>query len=33
MDQYKRMEPFLRQSGQWPDEDDEADATPAALKK
>jgi hypothetical protein len=37
LDQLKRMEPFLRQSGEWPDGDDEADKAdarpPAPLKK
>ena len=36
LDQYKQWEPFLKQSGQWPDEDDEADkgdGKPAALSK
>jgi hypothetical protein len=36
LDQYKQMEPFLKQSGQWPDEEDAADRSdgqPAALNK
>jgi hypothetical protein len=36
LDQYKRVLPFLKQSGQWPDEEDETDRSdghPAAAKK
>jgi len=36
LDQYKGMEPFLRQSGEWPAEEDEADKSdrqPAVLKR
>jgi hypothetical protein len=36
LDQYKQWEPFLKQSGQWPIEDDDADRgddKPAALTK